>query len=187
MQKRSFCKVKRLKDTLKLTGLCCVMLGMLQGCLIPLAGLPFLGDSNQRFVMGHLGSRTKVKLKTIAFSAAHDANRNSATHVHLILLYDPHMIAEFINMSSAKYFQDNYYKQLQRDHRSTMHVYAYQFPPGARKGPIRVQTDGSPVAGFIIADYNTPGKHSIRIGEERHMIVMLDKDDWHVMPNEGEN
>ena len=159
----------------------------LQGCLTPLAGLPFVGSSNERFMMGHLGSRTKVKLKTITFSAANDANKNSSTHVHLVLVYDPHMIPEFMKMPAQTYFKNKYYQQLQRDHRSTLHMYSFQVPPGSKIGPIRVSTDGTPVAGFIFAEYQTPGDHRIRITEERHMMVMLDKTEWHVMPNEGED
>lgn len=177
------------KPSLWKQGLCLLLfLPILQGCslaTLPLAGLPFIGGG-ERFILGHLGSRTKIKLKTISFSASMQANDNYATHVHLVLLFDPHMISEFLKMSSSDYFKDQKYKQLQRDHTSTINIFSYQVPPEAKIGPVKLDYSGSPVAGFVFAHYRTPGDHRIRIGEDRHLMIMLDRNDWHVMPHESQ-
>jgi type VI secretion system protein len=160
----------------------------LQGCspLMGLGALPFLGQTNERFVLGHLGSKTKIKLKTVTFSASNQANQNYPTNIHLVLLYDPHLISEFLKMSSDDYFSDRNYEQLQRDHTTTIKIYKYQVTPGSRIEARRVEYSDSPVAGFLFASYRTPGDHRIRIGENRHLMIMLDKDDWRVVPYESQ-
>jgi type VI secretion system protein len=167
-------------------GLCLGLLPALQGCLPLLAGLPFVGDSNQRYVMGHLGSRTKVKIKSVSFTASNDANLDSPTEIHLVLLNDPHMIAEMLQLSAAQYFKGGYWRQLKQNHTSTLHIYKYQIPPGGQQS-IKPDTSGTIVAGFIFANYKTPGDHRIRISEERNLLVMLEKKDWKVIPHEGED
>ena len=178
--------MKHIFQRIVIGAFCVGLLPVLQGCLPVLSGLPFVGDTNQRYVMGHLGSRTKVKIKSLTFTAANDANLNSPTEIHLVLLNDPHMIAEMLQLSAAQYFKDGYWRQLKQNHTSTLHIYQQQVPPGG-KLIIKPETSGDLVAGFIFASYKTPGDHRIRISEERHLLVMLDKKDWKVIPNEGED
>ena len=161
---------------------------VLQGCasLVGLGALPFLGQSSERFILGHLGSKTKVKLKTVTFSASNQANKNYPTKIHLVLLYDPHLISEFLKMSSDDYFSDRNYEQLQKDHTTTLKIYQYQVTPGSRIEARKVEYSDSPVAGFLFASYRTPGDHRIRIGENRHLMIMLDENDWRVVPYESQ-
>ena len=152
--------------------------GLLSGGAV--SALSNLVNSNERFILGHLGRKTKVNLRGISFSASGDANEDAAVSVHLVIVHDPFLIADFIKMPADTYFRSH--RQLERDHKSTLQIYKWTIAPGAYVGEKVVRYPGSPVAAFLFSRYSSPGDHRLRIGPERDILVKLEKTDWHFIP-----
>lgn len=146
---------------------------MLAGLMLAaLAGCGVVGGADPIF-----------RLSEVSLTAAPDANQDFATAVDLVIVFDPTAVQRLQSITAADWFQQR--AQIQRDFPDGIAVKRWEVVPGSTIAPWPVP-DGwlenaagdTATAGFVFADYLSPGEHRARLESQSGLRIRLERDDF---------
>lgn len=118
----------------------------------------------------------ELSIDTVSIYTESDTNQNSAIAVDLVLVYDQELAKLLSQMSAAKYFDSS--KQLLLDNPTLLDIWHWELVPGQIVQNFSPpQEEGDAYAGFVFANYLTPGDHRIKIAPTGVVKVLLLKND----------
>lgn len=118
----------------------------------------------------------ELYIDTVSIYTEPDTNQNSAIAVDLVLVYDQELAKLLSQMSAAKYFSSS--KQLLLDNPTLLDIWHWELVPGQIVQDFSPpQEQGDAYAGFVFANYLTPGDHRIKIAPTGVVKVLLLKND----------
>jgi type VI secretion system protein len=119
----------------------------------------------------------EVNLTTVNISLDKDANRDSATAIDVLMIYDRDLTRAILKMRAKDYFASS--QQIRRDYPDMVDVIHYELTPGqAIRGVVLPLRSTAPFAALVFADYATPGTHRIRVGTYPEINVRLRRNDF---------
>lgn len=117
------------------------------------------------------GLVNEVKLDSVTFVTAPNANDNSPVAVDLVIAYDPMLLAEMIKLPARQWFERR--EQFRRDYPETIQIESWELTPGqtlaGRPIDVRRQSTGA----VVFANYRAPGEHRVRVGKEKALVITL--------------
>jgi type VI secretion system protein len=118
-----------------------------------------------------VGLVNEVKLDSVTFVTAPNANDNSPVAIDLVIAYDPMLLAELIKLPARQWFERR--DQFRRDYPETIQVESWELTPGqtlaGRPIDVRRQSTGA----VVFANYRAPGEHRVRVGKEKTLVITL--------------
>ncbi|MSP87371.1 MAG: hypothetical protein EXQ92_00960 [Alphaproteobacteria bacterium] len=117
------------------------------------------------------GLVNEVKLDSVTFVTAPNANDNSPVAIDLVIAYDPMLLAELIKLPARQWFERR--EQFRRDYPETIQIESWELTPGqtlsGRPIDVRRQSTGA----VVFANYRSPGEHRVRVGKEKTLVITL--------------
>ncbi|MBS0271986.1 MAG: hypothetical protein JSR85_05000 [Proteobacteria bacterium] len=124
----------------------------------------------------------ELYIDTVSIYTESDTNQNSAIAVDLVLVYDQELAKLLSQMSAAKYFSSA--KQLLLDNPTLLDIWHWELVPGQIVQDFSPpQEQGDAYAGFVFANYLSPGDHRIKIAPTGIVKVLLLKNDLKNLAN----
>lgn len=127
------------------------------------------------------------KVEAIQVRASEDANEHSATRLDLVFVYDPGVVDVLQSATAADWFSRK--RQFLLDFPDGIGVKSWEVVPSSALGTWEVPEDllenqsGDPaVAGFVFADFLTPGAHRARLETHLGLRIDLQRDDFTLTP-----
>ena len=117
----------------------------------------------------------ELSIQSVSIYTDLDANQNSAVAVDLVLVYDDQLVKTFSSLSASKYFSSS--PQLLLDNPSLVSIWHWELVPGQTVQDFQVQQSADAYAGFVFANYLTPGDHRLKVAPNGVIKVLLLKDD----------
>lgn len=118
----------------------------------------------------------ELSIDTVSIYAEPDANQNSATAVDLVLVYNQELEKTLGQTSAAKYFSSS--KQLLLDNPSLLDIWHWELVPGQIvQNFTPPQEQGDAFAGYVFANYITPGDHRVKVAPDGIVKIILLKND----------
>lgn len=113
-----------------------------------------------------------LEIETVSIYADPDANQNSAIAVDLVLVYNQELAKTIGKLTAAKYFAMS--KQLLLDNPTLLDIWHWELVPGQIVEDFEPpQDNGEAFAGYVFANYLSPGEHRIKIGADGVVKVLL--------------
>ncbi|MBY0293527.1 MAG: hypothetical protein K2W92_09625 [Alphaproteobacteria bacterium] len=116
-----------------------------------------------------------LSIQSVSIYTDLDANQNSAVAVDLVLVYDDQLVKTFSSLSASKYFSSS--PQLLLDNPSLVSIWHWELVPGQTVQDFQVQQSADAYAGFVFANYLTPGDHRLKVAPNGVIKILLLKDD----------
>ena len=117
------------------------------------------------------GLVNEVKLDSVTFVTAPNANDNSPVAIDLVIAYDSMLLAELIKLPARQWFERR--EQFRRDYPETIQIEGWELTPGqtlaGRPIDVRRQSTGA----VVFANYRSPGEHRVRVGKEKTLVITL--------------
>lgn len=127
------------------------------------------------------------KVEAVQVRASSDANGFSATRLDLVFVYDPGVVDALQSATAAEWFSRK--RQFLLDFPEGIGVKSWEVVPSSTLGTWEVPEDllenpaGDPaVAGFVFADYLSPGAHRARLETHLGLRIELMRDDFTLTP-----
>lgn len=117
----------------------------------------------------------ELSIQSVSIYTDLDANQNSAVAVDLVLVYDDQLVKTFSSLSASKYFSSS--PQLLLDNPSLVSIWHWELVPGQTVQDFQVQQNADAYAGFVFANYLTPGDHRLKVAPNGVIKILLLKDD----------
>lgn len=117
------------------------------------------------------GLVNEVKLDSVTFVTAPNANDNSPVAIDVVIAYDQMLLAELIKLPARQWFERR--EQFRRDYPETLQIESWELTPGqtltGRPVDVRRQSTGA----VVFANYRSPGEHRVRLGKEKALVITL--------------
>lgn len=126
----------------------------------------------------HLAVSRTVRVKTVEFHVADDANDDTPIAVDIVNVSDNSaLIEEIAKMTADGWFARK--EQLRRDFRDDLDVASWELVPGTFRRREQLEKPTVTHAAFLFARYNTPGAHRYRLtDDEEDIVVKLEAEDF---------
>jgi type VI secretion system protein len=151
----------------------CALAGLM---LAVLAGCGVVGGGDPVFQLGE-----------VVLEAVPNANQDFATAVDLVFVYDAAAVTRLQSITAADWFSQR--AQLERDFPDGLGVQRWEVVPGTTIGPWEVPEallenagGDTATAGFVFADYLSPGEHRARLETHSGLRIRLERDDFTLVP-----
>lgn len=126
-------------------------------------------------------STAKVWLEKVSFKVASDMNNNAPVAVHVLVVYNPDILEKLSKLPADKYFEQQV--QLRKDFAENVDFFTWELVPNQNLSDQEITpTRVSGLAAIVFARYSSPGDHRATLGEERHILIDLQKKDFSVTP-----
>ncbi|MFD2264249.1 hypothetical protein ACFSM5_15205 [Lacibacterium aquatile] len=123
----------------------------------------------------------EVRIDTVSMRVVEKANNNSPIPVDFVFIGKREPLAdEFAKITAADWFARR--QQFLRDFPEDIDVRSFEVVPGQILPTEKLAKPKVTAAGFIFANYTTPGAHRYRITTERDVKVTLDVKEFSVQP-----
>lgn len=123
----------------------------------------------------------ETRINSVSMTVVEKANNNSPIPVDFVFIGKREPLAEeFAKITAADWFARR--AQFLRDFPEDIDVRSYEVVPGQILPTEKVAKPKVTAAGFIFANYATPGAHRYRITTERDVKVTLDVKEFSVQP-----
>lgn len=118
----------------------------------------------------------ELNVESVSMYAEPDANQNSAIAVDLVLIYNQELVKTIGKMSAGKYFASS--RQLLLDNPSLLDIWHWELIPGQIVDDFSpTQDKGDAYAGYVFANYLTPGDHRVKVAPDGIVKILLLRDD----------
>jgi hypothetical protein len=154
------------------------------------ASLKTLTNSDS-FGLGDIFSpKGGIRLKKVTLSIEKNMNNNGAVRLHLVIVYDPELMAELKKMSSDEYFRR--VDQLVKDYPDKVKIMEWQLPAKERTIPLKeIEYPYShilPLAAYVFASYSTLGEHRGRMPNAcKNAKIVLGKNSFSIKNKDEES
>lgn len=119
----------------------------------------------------------EVNLTTVNISLDKNANRDSATAIDVVMVYDRDLTRAILKMRAKDYFASS--QQIRRDYPDMVDVIHYELTPGQAIRGVMLPLRSNPAfSALVFADYATPGTHRIRVGAYPEINIRLRRNDF---------
>lgn len=98
--------------------------------------------------------------------------------MHVVLLHDKELFNNLSTLSAQDYFAQ--YEQIKKDSGGQAEFLVYEITPGQIIEAKEVPSTTSGEGVLIFARYRSPGDHRYSVGEEKEVLIHLDKTDFTV-------
>ncbi|MDR2766460.1 MAG: hypothetical protein LBB63_03305 [Holosporaceae bacterium] len=141
--------------------------------------------SKKDSMLGELfAAKGSVSLEEISVSVEEGMNNSGALKVHVVIVYEEHLVEELRKMSSSMYFR--MVDQLVKDYPDKMKIFEWELVAKKRLiPPTKVEYPNdhmTPLAVYAFADYSSPGEHRVRIANYYEKVkITLDREDFKIL------
>lgn len=108
------------------------------------------------------------------------ANRNRPVSVDLVLVYEEDLEKQLAGLTGNDWFSQR--DQMQVDHRDALAVFPWEWVPGQEVSVQAVPLSPRVIAGFLFAQYDSPGDHRIRVDPREDIRVEFRENGFEVRP-----
>ncbi|MBX9785775.1 MAG: hypothetical protein K2Y08_00405 [Alphaproteobacteria bacterium] len=118
----------------------------------------------------------ELTINSVSIYTDQDANQNSATAVDLVVIYDQTLVSRIGTMSASQYFSNT--QQLLLDNPTLIDIWHWELVPGQVVQAFTPEAgETKAYAGYVFANYLTPGDHRIKIAPSGIISILLQKND----------
>ncbi|AMC37029.1 hypothetical protein VN23_08160 [Janthinobacterium sp. B9-8] len=120
--------------------------------------------------------KPSIKLSSVSFSVASQANDDTPIPIDLVVVDDEELLKKLLALPASQWFEQR--AQLQRDFPQALYVWSKELVPGQR-----LDVADAPVKGrrgavvLVYAGYSSPGMHRLRLDQQKNVILYLDSQD----------
>ncbi len=108
-------------------------------------------------------------------------NRDTATAVDIVLVYDPELLKQVITLTANDYFLKK--NQLMKDNPNLINAVSFEMVPGQVIPDTAITLSKLNAEGAIIfANYTTPGDHRRVLGRQQTVLIRLGEADFTILP-----
>ncbi len=149
-------------------------------CSVVLAGCG--GDAVVSAVKSAISLQpAKVWLEKVSFKASDDVNDTSPVTVNIVIPYKPDLMADLSKMDADTYFKK--VDQIKSDNAGQIDVFSWDIIRGQRLDNVPITPSKVTGEGVLVfARYSSPGPHRIAVGDDKEIIIQLEKLDFKVIP-----
>lgn len=112
-----------------------------------------------------------LSLDTVKLIAETGINNDSPVAVDLVILYDATLIPQLLALPARDWFARR--QQFQRDYPEDLQVVSWEIVPGQTLEAQEVGRRSGARAGFLFANYFTPGDHRLRLAQQSAVQLRL--------------
>jgi type VI secretion system protein len=118
-----------------------------------------------------VGLVNEVKVDTVTFVAAPNANDNSPVAIDLVIAYDQMLLGELVKLPARQWFERR--EQFRRDYPETIQIESWELTPGQTRAAQPIDVRRQSIGALVFANYLTPGEHRVRVGKEKALVITL--------------
>lgn len=133
------------------------------------------------------GNQPVFQLTEVVLEATPDANRDFATAVDLVIVYDPAAAQRLQSVPASDWFAQR--AQIERDFPDGIAITRWEVVPSTVIGPWEVpdrllenEAGDAATTAFVFADYLSPGEHRARLESHYGLRIRLERDDFTLVP-----
>lgn len=116
-----------------------------------------------------------LTINSVTIYTDQDANQNSAIAVDLVVLHDQNLANSLGKMSASQYFSST--TQLLLDNPTLLDIWHWELVPGQVVQVFSPETSNKAYAGYVFANYLTPGDHRLKVAPSGIIAILLQKND----------
>lgn len=118
----------------------------------------------------------ELTINSVSIYTTPDANQNSATAVDVVIIYDQELVKTIGQMSASQYFSST--RQLLLDNPTLLNIWHWELVPGQVVQNFTPEEGATKAyAGYVFANYLTPGDHRLKVAPSGNIKILLQKTD----------
>jgi hypothetical protein len=118
----------------------------------------------------------ELTINSVSIYTTPDANQNSATAVDVVIIYDQELVKSIGQMSASQYFSST--RQLLLDNPTLINIWHWELVPGQVVQNFTPEEGATKAyAGYVFANYLTPGDHRLKVAPSGNIKILLQKTD----------